>query len=523
MNLSVRTKVIFITVAILVLAISVNTLISNYISSRDYTDALQSKIFVVGQSLVFQLDRILRLGLSLEDLVGFEQQCQDVVDEYEEISYAMVLDTNGMILFHNDPSKHGLILTDETTLNALENSGEFVQTHSEDGQWYYDFSIPVWDTYGQRIATIRMGVPVTIITQKTGRLLTYSIGVTLVSLALAIILLVFALTLWVTNPLKKLLGVIQAIRAQGTTDLTSRVGIDSKDELGQLSLAFDQLLDELEASQEEVQAYTQSLETKVEERTGELKLLNQQLQQDIVVRKQAEEALAQQARELARSNDELEQFAYVASHDLKEPLRMVSSYLQLLERRYYNKLDGDANEFIGYAVEGANRMHALIQDLLLYSRVGTRDVSIEPTDCVEVLQATLANLEIALDENNAQVTYDDLPTVMADKVQLLQLFQNLIGNAIKFHGDDPLRVHVGATNADGTWTFFVRDNGIGIESQFAERIFLIFQRLHTRDKYNGTGIGLAVCKKVVERHGGRIWVESELGQGSTFFFTIPNQ
>jgi light-regulated signal transduction histidine kinase (bacteriophytochrome) len=226
-------------------------------------------------------------------------------------------------------------------------------------------------------------------------------------------------------------------------------------------------------------------------------------------------------KELAYTNRELEQFAYVASHDLQEPLRMVTSYVQLLERRYKDKLDKDANEFIEFAVDGAMRMHRLINDLLTYSRVGTRGRALAPTDSEAVFEQSLSNLQVAIKEKGAQVTHEPLPKVMADDVQLGQLFQNLVGNAIKFQGEKQPRVHVSAHQGNGEWVFSVRDNGIGIDPEFKERIFVIFQRLHGKDKYPGTGIGLAVCKKIVERHGGKIWVESELGKGATFNFTLP--
>lgn len=242
---------------------------------------------------------------------------------------------------------------------------------------------------------------------------------------------------------------------------------------------------------------------------------------DTTERKLAEEAQRRAADELRRSNQELEQFAYVASHDLQEPLRMVTGYMQLLQRRYQGKLDADANEFIAYAVDGARRMSALIDDLLAYSRVGTRGGEFKPVPCEEVLERVLRVLMVSIQESGAAITHDPLPQVRGDATQLGQLFQNLLANAIKFRGDQPPQIHLSAEPVGGMWQFAARDNGIGIESRYFQRIFAMFQRLHGRDKYPGTGIGLAICKKIVERHGGRIWVKSELHRGSTFHFTLP--
>lgn len=200
---------------------------------------------------------------------------------------------------------------------------------------------------------------------------------------------------------------------------------------------------------------------------------------------------------------------------------MVASFGQLLARRYKGRLDTDADEFIEYMVEGVTRMQAMINDLLAYSRVTTRGGSFEPTDSAAGVARVLRSLQPAIEENSAMVTHDLLPTVVADATQLEQLFQNLIGNAIKFHGDEPPRVHISARQEGAEWVFSVRDNGIGIDPEYADRIFAIFQRLHTREEYPGTGIGLAICKRIVERHGGRIWVESELGRGATFYFAMP--
>ena len=262
-------------------------------------------------------------------------------------------------------------------------------------------------------------------------------------------------------------------------------------------------------------------------------------------RRRSQEALMERTQDLERSNAELEQFAYVASHDLQEPLRAVTSYAQLLAKRYADQLDAKADKYINYIVDGGNRMQRLIQDLLNYSRVGAKGKAFQPTACDQVLDQALANLAIAIRKAGAKITADPLPEVMADAGQLVQLLQNLISNAIKFQGEAPPQIHISAvqyvderwhtvdgkpvpdlpsisyTVSENQWLFSIGDNGIGIEPDYADRIFTLFQRLHTRKQYPGTGIGLAICKKIVERHGGQIWVESEFGQGSTFYFMLP--
>lgn len=253
------------------------------------------------------------------------------------------------------------------------------------------------------------------------------------------------------------------------------------------------ILDDLNQSSEELKKAHDVLEIRVKERTAEL----------------------------ARSNAELEQFAYIASHDLQEPLRMVSSYVQLLERRYKGKLDLDADKFIAFASEGAVRMQRLINDLLAYSRVGTRGKSFEPVNLETVLAQALENLHLAIKERNATITHSPLPTAYGDSSQLTQVFQNLIDNAIKFCSEKSPRVHVSARLEGSECLCWVKDNGIGIASEYRDRLFLLFQRLHTRKEYPGTGLGLAICKRILERHGGQIWVESRPGEGSTFYFKIP--
>lgn len=245
---------------------------------------------------------------------------------------------------------------------------------------------------------------------------------------------------------------------------------------------------------------------------------------DITRLKDVENRLRRQATELARSNKDLEQFAYVASHDLKEPLRMVTSFVQMLKRKYEGRLDLDADDYIRYAVDGAARMHSLIDDLLTYSHVDRKTEPFELTDLNVVLRKVVQNLAELTRESSASITALELPTVMADPIQMGQLLQNLIANAIKYRDPAvPPRIRIEAEQGEGHWIFSVQDNGIGIAPEFSERIFKLFQRLHTKEEYPGTGIGLAICKRISERHGGRIWVESSPGRGSTFYFALPKR
>jgi signal transduction histidine kinase len=313
------------------------------------------------------------------------------------------------------------------------------------------------------------------------------------SLFIALLGMLFARSL--TGPLRSL---VQGAEEIGRGNLDVRVGTRAKDEIGQLSRAFDQMVMDLKRTT----------------------VSRNELSKEVAERKRAEARLEEQAAALARSNEDLQQFAYVASHDLQEPLRMVTGYLQLIERRYRGKLDEDADEFITYAVDGATRMKRLINDLLAYSRVETRGQPFEPVALEDALSRVLHDLSLRIRESRAIVTRDPLPAVQADPSQVGQLLQNLIGNALKFSGDEPPRVHLSAERDGAMWAIAVRDHGIGFDPKYADRVFAIFERLHGRD-VPGTGIGLAVCKRIVERHGGHIRVRSMPGEGATFIFTLP--
>jgi PAS domain S-box-containing protein len=286
--------------------------------------------------------------------------------------------------------------------------------------------------------------------------------------------------------------------------------------------AFD--VSELKQAEEALKRAHDELESRVAQRTAELAKANAELQLEIAERKRGELQLARQAEELARSNADLEQFAYSASHDLQEPLRNMSIYSEWLRRRYKDRLDDDAHEFIQILNEGAQRMITMIRDLLVYAEAAkAREAVQDEGDASAALARSIEDLDAMIRDSEGTITKDPLPRVRMREIHLHQVFQNLISNAIKYRSDEPPRVHVSASNCGGFWRFSVKDSGIGIEPQYHEQIFGIFKRLHGRERYSGSGIGLALCKRIVERYGGNIWVESEVNQGATFFFTVPRE
>ena len=310
-------------------------------------------------------------------------------------------------------------------------------------------------------------------------------------------IIAFSIARSISDPIKRLSRGVEIV---GSGNLDYKIRTNLRDEIGQLSRSFDKM--------------TQDLKLTTASRD--------ELNMEITERSKKEEQLKQLTEELKRSNKDLEQFAYVASHDLQEPLRAVSGFVDLLKMRLGASLDEKNQEYMNFAVEGVMRMQSLIQGLLEYSRISNSDKKIEQTDSKAALEQAIVYLQTSIKESGAKIIADGLPTVSFDARQLAQLFQNLIGNAIKFRGETTPEIHISASRHDSAWQFSVADNGIGIEPQYANRIFLIFQRLHTRKTYPGTGIGLAVCKKIVERHNGKIWVEPKAGCGSTFYFTIPD-
>ena len=393
--------------------------------------------------------------------------------------FAYLVDGNGRVIYHRDSSQLGSDLSAITPVIRLRQRGaDAVITKDPSGEKVISGFAPVpgtsWGVITQEEWSNVVG-PI----QTYGKLL-------VALLALGGVLSAGFIFFAIGRVLKPIKDLTQGAQRIAGGDFAHSISARTGDEIQSLAEQFNTMAGALKESYAD-------LEQKVEARTDDL----------------------------ARSNADLQQFAYVASHDLQEPLRMVSSYTQLLARRYQGRLDADADEFIGYAVDGALRMQDLINDLLAFSRIGTNGNPVEMADVNAVFEGVVAGLRLTIENNDAAVTRDPLPTVRADASELVQILQNLIVNAIKFHGDDSPRVHVSAQRSGDEWLFSVRDNGIGIEPEYGDRIFGVFQRLHTRDKYPGTGIGLAICKKVVERHAGRIWVESEAGKGSVFYFTLP--
>lgn len=332
----------------------------------------------------------------------------------------------------------------------------------------------------------------------------------LFAIALAFLMSI-ALGRFISAPVLALTDVMKNVSTEKNFSLRAKkVG---SDEVGILVDGFNEMLKEIQSRDDALKVSRLDLENRVKERTRELTA-------EIAERKLVEQELRDKARELSRSNADLKQFAYVASHDLQEPLRMVSSYTSLLSKNYKGKLSNEADEFIHFAIKGVTHMHQLINDLLSYSQIGSKPKACE-VNCNEVMERVLTHFEHSLAETQAKITYDTLPIIRGDPTQIFQLFQNLLSNALKFRGEAKPHIHVSGKLEQGEYVFSFKDNGIGIEPQYFERIFVIFQRLHSLADIPGTGIGLAICKKIIEHHGGRIWVESEVGSGSTFYFTIP--
>lgn len=514
-DLKTRTKLIgaFLTIALIIVIVAV----VGYLGIRSvnkgmntmYADRLlpAQQLAAIEEAHLKMQSALYRFAIASEDRDKTEQDITGQIQTAErnlklyEATYLVPGEVQGLAKFHPAWTNYKQAIAAAMQMAKSGNQAAALQSIGHRNGAVFNAQKAVSQILNDLIAIqVRIGADIKKQGDRTFHIAKWTMAMTGLFGVIFAILLAWAISRSITSPLSSITNVASSISA-GDLDASALAGITSRrDEIGILASAFTLMTGRLKETLEGLRRSQEELEERVLARTRELNESNEQL---------------------ARSNNELQQFAYVASHDLQEPLRMVISYMQLLEKRYMDKLDADAREFIGFAVDGAMRMRVLIDDLLAYSRIATRGQTFQPTDSEKALKAAIGNLQIAIQDSGAQITHDPLPTVMADATQLAQLFQNLISNAIKFRRAEAPEVHIHAEPKGNFWCFSVQDNGVGIEPQYFDRIFVVFQRLQSRSAAPGTGIGLAICKKIVERHGGTIWVESELGKGTTFYFTIP--
>lgn len=505
-----------------VFASAVPTTNRTFLGDRSYFIAARdTRKLAIGEYQVGRITGKATLNIAMPLIGRFSSQFHGVVylaldlnwlnqlgarEELPDGSTLTVIDRDARILVRysipeSDRNWVGTSLSaDPRIKKILDAAGEKVHiSKGVDGKERLYASTPLSRTAGLPDAQVLVGIPVQVAYAAANHLLVQNL------IIISIVAVIAMVAAWIASDLfvlRHVRGIVTAAKQMRGGSLGARSGVEhGPGEIGELAQSFDEMANSLEQRIAELQRAE-----------ADLKSLNDDLERRVVDR----------TLELKRSNEDLEQFAYVASHDLQEPLRMITNYLQLLRQRYKDQLDTNAHDFIGFALDGSKRMNQLIHDLLAYSRVGTHGKEFTVTESDQALDDALSNLTVALEESKARITRDILPPVMGDEVQLTQLFQNLVGNAIKFRGEAAPEIHIGVARKNKEWEFTISDNGIGIAEQDFQRIFIVFQRLHSREKYPGTGIGLAVCKKIVERHEGRIWVESKPGRGTTFHFTIPS-
>ena len=548
MGLNLKAKIILIVVAILFVAIGTQIVTNSMVFSDEYSEALQDKAIVIGKGLKSQLDRLIKLGISIDSLIGFEKQCQETVDRYKEISHAMILDLDGNILFHNDPTKMGLSFSKSEILDEVNKGDESVVISSMNNENYYFIIIPVVDTLGNIIGAVVVDYPEEFITQKTQDLIIQSMSISLLFFGLAIILMIFAISNWVTKPLNKLVSVIQDIRKSG--DLNKKVKIHTKDELGELALSFNQMTMDLKKSRKKLEEYNKTLTVKVKERTNDLKKANEALQFENDVRKLAEQSLKkanlqikktnrklkntiQKANKLAKeaevANKSKSEFLANMSHEVRTPMNGVIGMTNLLldtapseeQRKYLEML----------RLSGESLM-MIINDILDISKIEAGKLDIEETefDIIELVEETVAVLSKDAHEKGLELMYDIDPrmqsALIGDPLRVKQIIMNLVRNAVKFTNSGYVLLKIKAiekTKKNVKLHFSVQDTGIGIPK---EKQKTIFEKLTQADgsttrKYGGTGLGLAICTSLVNLMHGEIWLESLEGSGTTFHFTLP--
>jgi two-component system sensor histidine kinase BarA len=521
-RLSIRAKIILITISILIITFATNALVNGITFAERYRRVLESESFFVAQSLKLQLDRLFNLGLDLEGIVGFEQQCQDVVADYEDVDYAMVIDQDGRILFHSDPTRQGQLVTNQAVLTALMSSNPVAQEIMLDGVGYLDTLLPLFDNNARPIGAIRIGVPTSRVSQQTSQLLIWFTGVALISLVIASALLVVTVTTLVAEPLQKLVKVIQQIRAG--SDLSARVTVTSGDEFGQLSAAFNEMLSSLQQSQFRIEQYAQDLEQK----TGSLETANARLQADIEARIKIEQALAEardQALEASRLKTEL--LAKV-SHELRTPLGAILGYTELLKEGLYGRLSDQQEEVSAEIIKSTHYLTGLVNELLDQAQLetGRLRLQLEPFPVREMVSQVESKMKVLAHAKGLSLQTNvaaDVPDmIIGDSNRLKQILVNLISNAIKFSHNGAVDVTIYCPEP-ARWAMQVVDTGIGMPDDAQDYIFDPFRQVDgslTR-KYTGAGLGLSIVKQLTLLMGGQITFKSQIGQGTTFTVQFP--
>ncbi len=496
MRFGLREKVVAITTGILLTTVGVNVFVGTHLFRKDYFGALKSEMHAICLNLKSQLQRIGQLGIPVRDIEGFDRQCQELIAAHEDVAYALIVQTDGRVLFHSDPTRRGDVLADAELLRSLQERQETLCTGTQDGRQYYNMLIPVEDAPVRELGTAAViGVPAAWVNGKTRHLMAVGLATGFLSATIGTALLLVSLSASLTKPLSRLLTTIQEITA--SSDLSKRVEITSDDEIGVLAQAFNQMTEDLCQT-------TTSVDN---------------LHREIAVRRRAEEGQAALIEQVNDINKELKDFAYVVSHDLKAPLRGIKTLAQWIREDAGDKLDPDNREQLDLLMRRVDRMHNLIEGVLQYSRIGRAEEQVSLVDLDKLVPEIIDIIQPP--EHIRVVVESDLGEIECGETHISQVFQNLLSNAIKYMDKPEGLVRIGRIDSGDYWTFSVSDNGPGIEEKYFEQIFRIFQTLERKDEYESTGIGLTVTKKIIEQYGGHISVQSKVGDGTTFLFTLP--